>query len=332
MTHLTFQRLLENKDRGICLFGTGPPRQTTPEETAKVIAQQLVEQMSLLEVDALAIYDVQDELGRSGEERPFPFVPSHHPHHFARYFQDCPSCPSLVVYHALAYHQKEDFPSFLSKAQEDAQCHAIVLVGGSSRHDGLSVADAAEEVRAGSYGFCVGGITLAERHRDRGMEHIIVSQKVERGLSFFTSQVVYNADNAICFLQDYDQLCKSQALTPARIIFTFAPFGRQETADFLSWLGVELPKGTIRRVLSRGAPVDCVREANEICRENLKRILDACMRYRIDVPLGFTAECVSKHKEEARGVAELFRLLKAEMDGYYAQYRLQSTRPARFSR
>ena len=39
-------------------------------------------------------------------------------------------------------------------------------------------------------------------------EHLRVFKKVFEGVGFFTSQVVYNVDNAIWFLQDYDELCK----------------------------------------------------------------------------------------------------------------------------
>ncbi len=99
----------------------------------------------------------------------------------------------------------------------------------------------------------------------------------------------------------------------------------------MRWLGVELPDGTKKRVLSKGDPKACVQEAIEICRENLQRILNACTRYGIgiqkvllkftpeiyilvvymilvDIPLGFTCECVSKHREEIEGVAELFKV------------------------
>jgi hypothetical protein len=56
--------------------------------------------------------------------------------------------------------------------------------------------------------------------------------------------VVYNVDVAIWLLRDYDELCKERGVKPARLIFTFAPFGRADTCTFLKWLGVEIPLGT----------------------------------------------------------------------------------------
>jgi len=159
----------------------------------------------------------------------------------------------------------------------------------------------------------VGGIILPERHRDKGDEHERVMQKAEAGATFFTSQVVYNADSAIWFLRDYDELCKERCKRPARIIFTFAPFGREDTARFLKWLGVEIPQGTEKRVLSRKDVKARVKESVDICRENLKRILHACQYYNIDVPLGVTVESVSKYSDEFAGSVELFTVLKNEI-------------------
>lgn len=57
----------------------------------------------------------------------------------------------------------------------------------------------------------------------------------------------------IWLLRDYDEACKAGNIQPARLIFTFAPFGRKDTAHFLKWLGVEIPEGTEKRVLSRAS-------------------------------------------------------------------------------
>merc|ERR1711879_663397 len=92
---------------------------------------------------------------------------------------------------------------------------------------------------------------MGERHRDKQDEHERLFQKTESGISFFTSQVVYNVDVAIWLLRDYDELCKERGVKPARLIFTFAPFGRADTCTFLKWLGVEIPSAP-KRESSRG--------------------------------------------------------------------------------
>jgi 5,10-methylenetetrahydrofolate reductase len=72
----------------------------------------------------------------------------------------------------------------------------------------------------------LGGITIPERHRDKGDEPQRLDEKLQEGIIFFTSQVVYNADNAISMLRHYDELTKQKGKEAARIVFTFAPFGR----------------------------------------------------------------------------------------------------------
>ena len=44
----------------------------------------------------------------------------------------------------------------------------------------------------------LGGVTIPERHRDKGDEHIRLYEKQLSGVSFFNSQIVYSPDNVIC--------------------------------------------------------------------------------------------------------------------------------------
>lgn len=320
----TFEEIITNKNKGLALYGTVPPRKCTSLERVTSIAKKLVEDVERLGVDALVIYDVQDEPSRSGECRPFPFAHSIEPEVYAKLVKEFTTRPlECIVYRALPYITRDKFQDFLDYVHNEAKCTGIAFVGGPTVYDGYSVMEAAQEASAhAQHHFCLGGVTLAERHRDTNTEDRLVATKVDKGLKFFTTQVVYNADNAISFLRAYDELCKAESRVPARILFTFAPFARDETADFLKWLGVELPMGTIKRVTARPTPQLRVKEAIEICRENLQRILGACERYGIDIPLGFNAECVSKHREEVEGALELFEVLKDELDQYYCKRRL----------
>jgi len=163
----------------------------------------------------------------------------------------------------------------------------------------------------------IGGITIPERHRDKGDEFLRIADKTEKGMLFFTSQVVYNADNATGMLRDYDEWTKANNKEPVRIIFTFAPFGSDNTVQFLQWLGVEVPEGTKKRVLSRPSLAAKVAESCEICWENWRRILDACRRLKIDVPIGFGVESVTKSKAEQDAAIKLFKELKFEMESFY---------------
>jgi len=215
------------------------------------------------------------------------------------------------VYKALTPNEsKEEFISWLNTV-DTYQIRCIVIVGGKNA---LRVTEAAQIVSSYYPHIILGGITIPERHRDREDEPSRLIEKSKAGLQFFTSQVVYNADNAISALREYDEHCKECYVEPARIIFTFAPFCSDNTVQFLRWLGVEVPHGTVRRVLSRKDAHARAAESVEVCWENWKRILDATRRLMISVPIGFSVESVTKSKVELDAAIRLYKELKNAME------------------
>merc|ERR1711916_174087 len=123
---------------------------------------------------------------------------------------------------------------------------------------------------------------------------------------------------------DYDEHCKQSGERPGRLILTFAPFGRPDTAVFLKWLGVEIPLGTEKRILSRANTKEALEECIELCRENFKRILYAINFYSILVPIGVSVESVSKYKDEFSASLELFKILQGELDRFLRRMELKS--------
>jgi len=121
----------------------------------------------------------------------------------------------------------------------------------------------------------------------------------------------------ISFLRDYNQICLEKGVQPARIILAFAPFGRLNTLQFLRWLGVEVAEGTASRVLSRGVTDLCLQESIQICRENLRRIIEAHRLWKLNIPLGIAVESVSKFRDEQKAAEDLFRILRDELTNYY---------------
>jgi len=313
------QTKIGDSSQGVALYGAVPPPLRVSWEKALICAESVSKTVNDLAPDGVIIYDIQDEKSRSGEERPFPFFECHESRKFAQVIQQLTGVETIVYQAITDGMSSAKFSSYLSESREVYGVKNLVFVGGSSTGCNLlSVCEASYITTQHPYDFLLGGIAIPERHRDKLDEHQRLFQKWEHGVRFFTSQVIYNADNAIWMLRDYDQFCKERNRTPARIIFAFAPFGRESTVKFLQWLGVELPHGTVRRVLSRGTPEKCVQEANEICWENFKRILDASKRLKLSVPLGVTVESVSKFKDEQSGANQLFSMLRDELNVYYS--------------
>jgi len=158
-------------------------------------------------------------------------------------------------------------------------------------------------------------------------------------MTFFNSQVVYNSDNAISLLRDYQKLLEkrvenndipSEALTttnnptnyppmPSRIIFTFAPLSRKQTADFLRWLGVEVPIGTERRILSELSLSGRASESVSVCVENFAKILNYARRKQISIPISFNVESVSMYKTDFKATKELVLALNKELERHNNQ-------------
>jgi len=305
---------------GLSLFGTVPPPKKLPIEQVKSIACCVAESIRSLQPDAVVVYDIQDEKSRDGTVRPFPFLSTHEPRMYAQLLEQLAPESEPIIYRALTSGQNaQDFGDWVNETVEQYNAKNFVFVGSCPQPNEsvLSVSEATKITYEKKFPVSLGGITIPERHRDRGNEHLRLLEKSECGITFYTSQVVYNADNAIWLLRDYDELCKEKGQMPARMVFTFAPFGSEGTVKFLRWLGVELPDGTVKRVLSRPTLKARVDESIQICWENWKRILDASKRLKLRVPLGFSVESVSKSKNEQEGAVELFNNLKEEMDNYF---------------
>jgi len=318
---LSLKDKIRNQDKGLCLFGCVPPPQTLEESKLLEIVDSTAQIIKELNPDGIMIYDIQDEPSRNGQERPFPFTQTYEPRLYGKLIQQkLSSRVEPIIYRAMLPNETiKEFENWVQQSYQDYGVRNLVLVGGSSssRATVLNIKEAASAVSQLKLDICIGGITIPERHRDRCDEQQRLLEKTDNGIEFFTSQVVYNADNAILLLQDYDKHCKDNDRTPARIVFTFAPFGSESTAQFLKWLGVEIPDGTQKRVLSRPNLKSRIEESMQICWENWKRILDASKRLNLSVPLGVSVECVSKSRMELKGAIDLLKALRQEMNDYH---------------
>jgi len=312
------KKVMLDHRKPLSVFGAVPPPRTLPQEKVRACVDGMAKTIRGLQPDAVIVYDIQDEKSRSGEDRPFPFFETHESRQYAKDLEESTGVPT-IVYQAIKQEMFEtSFEKYAAETRNNFGTQYLVFVGASAsdaEHPLPSVSDCAQEVA--SHGFMLGGVTIPERHRDRNDEHHRLMEKTENGIEFFTSQCIYNADNAIWMLRDYDQLCKSKGKKPARIILCFAPFGRESTMRFLRWLGVEIPEGTLKRILSRGSARERVEESNQVCWENFRRILDASRKLGLTVPLGVTVESVSKFRDEQEGACHLFNILREELDVYY---------------
>lgn len=303
---MSLQAALLDPRRFVLLYGTTPPRASTPPERVRAAAERLVERVAPLPLDGLVVYDVQDESSRTSEPRPFPFLPTVESPVYARLLQQLGG-RSAITYKCVANASEATWEDWLSRAHEEYGIEYLSLVGlasSSGRHSSLSLPHATRLAAAHPAGFTLGGVVIAERHSPERSESLRIIQKGADGCRFFISQMVYHPEATLRFLSDYARDCAARGVAPQRIVLTFTPCGRPQTMAFMKWLGVQVPPATEQAILSDPAPLAA---SIRICRENLRSILEHPIARQ--VPLGVNVESVSITKEEIAGSAELCQSL-----------------------
>ena len=305
-------------NRGVYFIGTTPPKSDTPIEQVSTIADKLLERVSDIDVDGLIVYDIQNEASRTSRPRPFPFKLTHDPRLYSSLLNQKSTRP-VITYKSVVQSNGEEFDQWASEAWHDYGVRDIVLVGSPSGQNNISLplADAYKTLVANENDFFIGGITIAERHANKGNEHAKLIEKHQQGCNFFISQAIYNAQATIDMLTRYAIECQQQGLKPQRIILTFSPCGSEKTLKFIEWLGVSVPEATSLRILNAERPLY---ESIRICSNTLGQILDAVLPYKL--PLGLNIESLTNRKEEIDGSILLYKLLRSTMDNYLAKQEL----------
>ena len=72
----------------VSIFGIVPPPETVSIEKRDAMVESVGRALAALPLDAFVVYDVQNEAGRDGSERPFPYTPSHDNRLFCRDVRD----------------------------------------------------------------------------------------------------------------------------------------------------------------------------------------------------------------------------------------------------
>ncbi|MEO7193931.1 MAG: 5,10-methylenetetrahydrofolate reductase, partial [Pseudonocardiaceae bacterium] len=249
----TAAELLARTRDGVLLYGLTPPRQScTPDQAARIAAAALTRLRSV-QIDGLILYDVDAEADRTEAPRPFPFMPMMDPAHFLdHHLTDWAG--SVIVYRAVGKYTGNQLDHWLSEADRDRVL--TVLVGAASRHQMVrtSLPEAYRRHAALSLPLRMGGVVIAERHADSGTEHVRMLRKQGAGCEFFVSQVCYDLDRTRNLLSDYTHSCRDGGLDPQPVVLTLAPCGSVQTLDFMTWLGIDVPRW-LRAEITRGDPL-----------------------------------------------------------------------------
>lgn len=293
--------LLAGATEGLLFAGITPPRQGTPPERVAEIARTTLARLEPLDLDALVLYDIDDESDRNPEERPFPYLPTLDPVEFhAEHLGDWR--PPVVLYRCVGKYPEDRLRGWMGDA--DTARVLGVFVGASSRHKPVHTPlprayALREEVRPD---LPLGGVTIPERHLHGQDEHLRILRKQASGCAFFISQVVYDVTAAKDLLSDYRYACLEQGIAPRPVVLTLSVCGSLKTLAFLQWLGVRVPRWLENAL--RHAP-DPLEESFAQCVATARELTAFCRR--LDLPFGFNVESVSIRRVEIEASAALVR-------------------------
>jgi hypothetical protein len=284
---------------GVLLFGITPPRLSFAPERIREITEATLARLDTIDVDGLALYDIDDESDRNPEERPFPYLPTMDPAaYYAEYLGgwDRPA----VIYRCVGKYSEAEFRTWLQTA--DTNRVLSVFVGASSKAKSVqtSLPQAQALRREHSPNLRLGGVAIAERPD----EHLRLIAKQEAGCTYFISQVIYNIDAAKNMVSDYYYTCRERQLEPKPVLFTLSVCGSVKTLAFLKWLGVDVPRW-LENSLCHAE--DTLAESYEHCLANARDLIAFCRK--LGMPFGFLVESVSIRRVEIEASVALAREL-----------------------
>lgn len=293
---------LTNGESGLCFYGMTPPKRGQAEVKLREIAERQIERIRTLEPDGLVLYDLQEETGRSGTERPFPFLPTMEPRVYARDFLGSLPIPK-IFYKCVSVLDPRLFSEWLDANPPGTDAYVLVGAPTSETSSGLSLSKAYDLLRDRRE-IVFGGIAIAERHARKNDEEERLWMKHSQGCRFFISQTIYDVSATKSLLSDYALRFARARVAPPPFILSFSPCGSPRTMDFMKWLGISFPRWLENELrYSENILAKSVDLAEAIFAD-LKRFAE-----EKKIPIGMNVESVSIRKDEIDASCELFARL-----------------------
>ncbi len=273
-------------------YGITPPKLSYPEERRQKTAAAQSTRISSLPIDALVVYDLQDESSRTDVKRPFPFLQTIDPLEYAyKYLQGVSK--KKIVYRSVSEMTRDTLVGWLRQLREAGG--ATVLVGAPSQSQSVSLGlgDAYRARLREVPDLPLGGVLIAERHETRGGEEERTLRKEDKGCSFFISQAVYSVSASKDILSDLYYRCQEQERDVPPILVTLSPCGSIETLKFMAWLGVSVPRWLQNELIHAH---DILEKSVDVSISGFEELHEFAQEKGI--PLGCNVESVSLRKAE----------------------------------
>jgi len=296
---------IKRKESGVLLYGITPPKAHKTAEKVSEIAEKTLNALCSLDVDALIVYDVQDESARITEERPFPFARALDPFEYASQYLRRLTIPK-IIYRPAGKFTKEELSQWLQGLKTHGFYPIFVGLPAPDYVVKTSLKEAYKIWRQNHEDHSViGAVTIPERHAVLKDEDIRILDKVDSGVSYFISQCIFNVEYTKQILEDLVVACQNRKQELPTIIFTLSICGSAKTIHFMEWLGIHIPEDIKEELKVSTNPVI---RSGEIAITIAKDLIQYCQERSI--PFGFNIESVATKKEEVDASLELLNTVR----------------------
>jgi hypothetical protein len=291
---------IKRKESGVLLYGITPPKSNTAPEKIREIAEKTLDKLCSQDIDALVVYDVQDESARTSEERPFPFSSSLDPFEYASQYLHRIAVPK-IIYRPAGKFTKAELSQWLDGLKSHRFYPVFVGLPSPDYVVKTSLKEAYDIWRTQHEGHSViGAVTIPERHAVLKDEDVRILDKVDSGVSYFISQCIFNVEYTKQTLEDLIVACQNKNRELPTIIFTLTICGSVKTLQFMEWLGIHIPEEIKEELKVCTNPVG---RSVELAIAIAKDLIRYCQERSI--PFGFNIESVAIRKEEVEASIEL---------------------------
>ena len=289
---MTFINKIKSGESGVLIYGITPPKAETAPERIAEIAGKTIERLSSLDIDALVVYDVQDESARTKEERPFPFLNALDPFHFAAEYLGDLSIPK-IIYRPAGKFTSEELSSWLEDLHRNQFYPVFVGVPAPDFKVKTSLAEAYKIWSKHQEASVIGAVTIPERHEVLKDEDVRILDKMSCGVSYFISQCVFDIAYAKQVIEDLTATCNQRKVKLPTIIFTLTACGSAKTLHFMEWLGIHVPE-VLKEELKQSD--NMLEKSVKVCLDIAAELTNFCTARSI--PFGFNIESVAIRKDE----------------------------------
>lgn len=300
---MSLKSKIQNPADPLVFYEVIPPRLGADGELESRV--ELVREVAGL-ADAINIPEIREETSRGPRRGRLP--ERMEPRAFAQAIRracDVETVVNRVTVHESAAEQRR----WLREGYQQYGIRNLILVGGESQesaYPGPSVLETASLVGEEGLPFLLGGITIPGRSKEA--ERIL--EKRQRGLCFFTTQVLLDSGAIVSLVQALNGL-------EARLLLSFTPVSHPRDLDFLKWLGVDIPPQLGEEMRQQTDPGTAVERSLALARQILEDVFE-------NLPprppaLGLQVERITKRNSAAarRMLAELRAFYRRLLQAHY---------------